>query len=332
MNAIPTIRNSKHGFTLVELLVVITIIGILIGLLLPAVQAAREAARRMQCGNNLKQIGLAVHTYHQTWQQFPPGGPGTGIHPNSDGYQISAWVRILPFLEQEPLYNQANLSGAFRHVPNELLPDGSRVRHHQISVMRCPTDDHPPFSPISGDTRWAVGNYPANTGSQRSSCSTECDAFNSFMDAIPNNTTHGATIDRMRLSGVFSYYGADVRIDDVTGGTSNTLLAGETVGGCMDAGQRQSWWHPNSGGAWGITITPLNTFNTCEFATEGDITHPNCKSPSCWTFSYGFKSKHPGGVNFCLADGSVRFLSESIDHAGVYQALGSRRRAPGGAF
>lgn len=325
--------RRHHAFTLVELLVVIAIIGVLVALLLPAVQAAREAARRSQCSNNLKQIGLAVHNYHDIHKQFPPGGPGTGIHPNNDGYRISAWVRILPFLEQEPLYTQLNLTGGFRHVPNELLPDGERVRHKQISVMLCPSDDHPPFSPASGDDRWAKGNYIASTGSQRSDSGGDCSPFNVYMEVLPGgNATYGNVTDPRRISGLFNYFGADIRLADVRGGTSNTLLAGEQVGGCTVAGQRTSWWHPNSSGAWGITITPLNTWNTCEFARPNQITHPDCTQPDRWNFTYGFRSKHPGGVNFVLADASVRFISETIEHATVFQALGSRRESPMGQY
>lgn len=329
------VKHRKHqGFTLVELLVVIAIIGVLVALLLPAIQAAREAARRTQCVNNLKQIGLAVNNYHDVYKCFPPGGPGTGTHPNSDGYRIGPWVRILPFLEEQGLYDQLDLRGPFRHVPSELLPDGTRARHNQIAAMQCPSDNFPPFSPSSGDDRWAVGNYPASAGSQvASGCAAACRPFNVFAEDLPaGNSTYGATTDPRQISGVFNYFGAHIRIADVTGGTSNTLLAGETVGGCMPEGQRQSWWHPNSGGAWGITVTPLNTWNTCESAHASQITHPNCTSQDCWNFSYGFRSRHPGGVNFVLVDGSIRFLSENIDHAGVYQALGSRRESPMGSF
>ncbi len=328
-------RLPKHqAFTLVELLVVIAIIGVLVALLLPAVQAAREAARRSQCSNNLKQIGLAVHNYHDVYKQFPPGGPGTDVHPNNDGYRISAWVRILPFLEQEPLYSQLNLGGPFRHVPNELLPDGDRVRHKQISVMLCPSDDYPPFTPASGDGRWAKGNYIASAGSQRADgCSADCRPFNAYMEVLPReNTVYGRSLDPRNISGLFSYWGTDIRLADVRGGTSNTLLAGEQVGGCTSDGQRSSWWHPNSSGAWGITITPLNTWNTCDFARPHQITHPDCTASDCWNFTYGFRSKHPGGVNFVLADASVRFISETIEHATVFQALGSRREAPMGQY
>lgn len=331
-------RKVKQGFTLVELLVVIAIIGILVALLLPAIQAAREAARRTQCVNNLKQIGLAVSNYHDVWNQFPPGGPGTGNHPNNDGYRISAWVRILPFMEQEALYEQLNLTGPFRHVPNETLPEGIRVRHQQISVMRCPSDSFPDFSPSSGDDRWAVGNYPASAGSQTSNssgsnCGSGCNLFNAFAENLPGgNPTWGNVTDPRRISGMFNYYGANIRLADVTGGTSNTLLAGETVGGCMGAGQRQSWWHPNSGGAWGVTITPLNNWTTCESARPEQITDPDCSHVDCWNFSYGFRSRHPGGVNFVFVDGSIHFISETIEHANVYQALGSRRESPMGQF
>lgn len=331
-------RDAAKGFTLVELLVVIAIIGILVALLLPAIQAAREAARRTQCTNNLKQIGLGVSNYHDVWNQFPPGGPGTGNHPNNDGYRISAWVRILPFMEEGALYEQLNLSGPFRHVPNETLANGNRARHQQLSVMRCPSDNFPSFSPASGDDRWAVGNYPASTGSQRSdsssgACGSGCAPFNAYAESLPGgNPTWGRSIDPRAVSGMFNYYGADIRLADVSGGTSNTLLAGETVGGCMGEGQRQSWWHPNSGGAWGVTITPLNNWTTCEAARSAQTTHPDCTHVDCWNFSYGFRSHHPGGVNFVFVDGSIHFLAETIDHVNVYQALGSRRESPVGQF
>ncbi len=323
----------RRAFTLVELLVVIAIIGVLVGLLLPAVQAAREAARRMQCSNNLKQLALAVHNYHDIHRQFPPGGPGTGVHPNNDGYRISAWVRILPFIEQQPLYDQVNLTGPARHVPNELLPDGDRVRHKQVAAMICPSDDHPPFSPFAGDDRWAKGNYSMSAGSQRSngSCGSP---FNVFMEPLgAGNATWGNTTNSRQISGIVSYYGADIRIADVKGGTSNTFLAGEQVGGCTEVGQRTSWWHPNSSSAFGSTVAPLNTWDTCDFAKPHQRRHPEaCAVPNNWNFTYGFRSKHPGGAHFALVDGSVRFVGETIEHATVFQALGSRREAPMGEF
>lgn len=324
--------KQKLAFTLVELLVVIAIIGVMVGLLLPAVQAARESARRMQCMNNLKQIGLAVHNYHDVYNRFPPGGPGTGVHPNNDGYRVSAWVRILPYLEQQALYDQVNLTGPSRHVPDSLLPDGERVRHKQLPAMICPTDDHPPFSPAAGDERWAKGNYPASVGSQRSdgSCGSPNNVFAEFLPG--GNATWGNVTDARRISGIINYYGAHIRIADVRGGTSNTLMAGEQVGGCTEVGQRTSWWHPNSSSAFGSTVIPINNFTTCDFARPHQITNPACTAPSNWNFTYGFRSKHPGGVNFVLVDGSTRFVSQSIEHATVYQALGSRHQAPMGEF
>ncbi len=320
-------RHQRQGFTLVELLVVIAIIGILVALLLPAIQAAREAARRTQCTSNLRQYGLALHNYHDVWGQFPMGGPGTGGHPDNTNPRCSYVVRMLPFLEQGPLFDELDFTG---NVPDQILGDGRRARAHQIPVTRCPSDDHPDES--SG---WAVGNYSSSLGSQRADgCSSACRPFNVYMEDLPaGNEVYGRTTDNRQLSGMFSYYGPDVRLRDVTGGTSHTLMVGEVLPACLSTGQRRGWWRANSGGgSFGTTITPLNNFTTCEFARDYEISHPDCTSTSCWNFSWGFRSRHPGGVNFVLVDGSTRFISDAIDHANVFQSLGSRRSDVVGQF
>jgi prepilin-type N-terminal cleavage/methylation domain-containing protein len=199
----PTRQNSppRHGFTLVELLVVIAIIGVLVSLLLPAVQSAREAARRMQCGNHMKQIGLAMHNYHDAYGLFPntePGGVGSLT-------MASAFVSILPYLEQNPTYqlydfglgnaHPHNRQVVSQHIPTYLCPSASLRR--PVPIPGCDANDRAP------------GTYAVSTGSG--------DPWGTFASGNPHN---GAIVNTG--SGT-------TRFRDILDGTSHTLLAGESA-------------------------------------------------------------------------------------------------------
>lgn len=309
----------RRAFTLVELLVVIAIIGVMVGLLLPAVQAAREAARRMQCSNNLKQYGLALHNYHDLYKQFAPGGVG-GTHPNDTNPRVGWVVRVLPQLEQQALYDQLDFSV---NLPFMVLADGREARTNQIPTARCPTDDYP--ADYDG---WVQANYTGSMGSQLSSGGpAECHMYNVHAESTPGgNSTYGASNDRRKISGMFSYYGANIRFQDVRDGTSNTIHVGETLPGCHPTSHRRGWWWANStGNCFATTIVPINEYTTCEWAKPHQITNPSCTLTAGHSFamSQGFRSLHPGGAQFTLVDGSVRFIAETVDHQ-TFQHLGGR--------
>ncbi|MSR59476.1 MAG: DUF1559 domain-containing protein [Planctomycetaceae bacterium] len=315
--------KKRLGFTLIELLVVIAIIAVLIALLLPAVQQAREAARRTQCKNNLKQYGLALHNYHDTYGQFAPGGDGKWW----DGTYLSWQARILPFVDQAPLFNSINMSA--QNIPEAfIIPGTGQVMHStKVPYARCPSDTSP------GVDAWGLNrfqsSYCGSLGSQSTpSANGSCDQFQQFAEA--GTVGHGNTADPNGISGMFSRVGVKVRIADITDGTSNTILVGEVLPNCND----HSW----VGGAWGMngmgnahasTVVPINNYTTCS-PSLGRITNPACTSQDNWNYSWGFRSQHTGGAHFLFGDGTVRFLSESIDHR-TYQAIGGRRdnKVPG---
>jgi prepilin-type N-terminal cleavage/methylation domain-containing protein/prepilin-type processing-associated H-X9-DG protein len=319
--------TRKRGFTLIELLVVIAIIAILIALLLPAVQQAREAARRSTCKNNLKQIGLAVHNYIDVFGQYPIGASGS----RDWNPRVSWQVRILPFVDQAPIYNQldfdgrlpaANFGSTLGMVARQILNDGQELRSIVLPFTRCPSDDS---DPVRGG--WAQGNYAGSMGSQTTNSSNSaCAPFNDFrQDMTPNtNVTYGSTLMRAEFSGMVGRNGITIRIADVTDGTSNTIFAGEVIPSCL-ADSRASWVYATSVcNAEGQTLAPINNFTTCPRRRPARVTHPGCEAQDNWNFSFGFRSNHAGGAHFLFADGSVQFLSENIDHAGTYQALGTR--------
>lgn len=318
---------KRQAFTLVELLVVIAIIGVLIALLLPAVQQAREAARRLQCQSNMKQLGLALHNYHDTHGTFPIGGtdvPNNWYSPPD----VGMLARILPFLEQSALYDQMDLKGELpassyasatyhRRVPYQLI-DGTQVRRIKLSVFQCPTD---PLE-IVGD--WAQSNYGISTGSQHftSSGSSSCQPFNVYAEKGGTGTGNGNwgdTLDKMKLSGMGNRFGVAIRFQDITDGTSNTIHFGETIGGCTHD-YRTSW---SSSHPVFTTVTPLNDFTTCTNLGKTP-SNPACTAANQYNYAKGFRSLHPGGAHFVFADGSVRFLSETMDHAQTFQRLGGR--------
>lgn len=327
--------RSRFGFTLVELLVVIAIIGILVGLLLPAVQAAREAARRMQCSNNLKQLGLALHTYTDAFKRFPSSGSycvpwlpcaGAAGH-NNNGFpwvgglwrKGSGLVRIMPFIEQGNFFNQINFSGDVEAWFDTVQPatpatqfSGIRPRTIQIPTYQCPSD--PPARTDVG-----ISNYGFSMGSQAMPAqSTGCALYTGHLNGPAG---HGNTSDSSQISGAFARFHWAARLSDLADGTSNTIVMGEIRPNCHDH-HNQQWSNGNQ--PWTSTIPPIN-YNTCRGEGLGNNGTPaiNCNSWNVWQTSGGFKSKHTGGAQFVLGDGSVHFLSQNIDHVN-YQRLGAR--------
>ncbi|RCS44795.1 DUF1559 domain-containing protein [Bremerella cremea] len=319
MRPIGKSRRARHGFTLVELLVVIAIIGVLIALLLPAVQQAREAARRMQCGNHLKQVGLAIHNYHDTHKVFPTASP-VGHHWGQvhDSHKGSQYVKLLPFIEQSALYQSCNFKGDT--VAVSVTATGEKVSSVVIPTIICPSDDHPGYwkdgaahnGGSNGENR-ALSNYSFSMGSQANS---PCGTHNNFFGNGPD--VRADTMDPNRISGVFGHWAWAARMRDITDGLTNTIAVGEIRPKCA-AHTRDGWMGINS--LYTGTGIAIN-YNTCE-GEPG--TGSGCNQHSGqWGASQGFKSRHPGGAQFVLCDASVQFLTETINME-TYQGLGDRR-------
>ena len=329
--------KATRAFTLVELLVVIAIIGVLVGLLLPAVQAAREAARRMQCSNNLKQLGLGLHNYHDANKRFAPAGTGADHPLPRSGWQ----VRILPYMEQGPLYDLLHwdgprtgvaYGGVRGSVSRQVLADRDEAGEKQVPYAMCPSDSWPRTFPAATTTpfkttaNWAQSSYTGSIGSQQTpSGSSACNPYNVFAENPAGNVIYGRSFVPSEISGMFSYWGVVLGIRDVTDGTSNTILVGEVRPDCFTVAHRTwGWWFSNSNGnAHASTVTPINETTTCQNAPRR-ITNPACTDPVNYNYSWGFKSFHTGGAQFLLVDGSVRFVSQNIDHAATFQRLGGR--------
>ena len=322
-------KKRYRGFTLVELLVVIAIIGVLIALLLPAVQAAREAARRIQCANNLKQYGLGIHNYHDTFKQCPPSGSGNWGIPGS--CPMVGWqVRILPFTEQVALYDQINFQ--LFDARQQPIPKPNNVNarawSHQVPYSMCPDDT---FESILWDR--AMGSYSGSLGSQYApSCNqpTNCEPWvtaNTNYEWQHGRWAHGNTSRSVEISGAFGrLLFQPIRFGDFRDGTSNTISVGEILGECHD--HRDGWWSFNGmQNGHASTSAPLNTFTTCVDSEQEAIRRryfrPDCFTKCNWNFSWAFRSYHPAGANFLLGDGSVQFFNTEINY-NIYQAYGTR--------
>lgn len=295
----------KKGFTLIELLVVIAIIAILVALLLPAVQQAREAARRSTCKNNLKQIGLALHNYHETHRVLPPlfviptdpratnpasnytnalnstGADGNGADP------AWAWgAFLLPFVDQATLYNKGEIGSG------SLILDHRDVYRTPLSVYMCPSDYA--RNPLDNDTNW-----------NRLTNSDYWAAKSNYVAANDHEVpTRGGT-----ATGAF-FENSNTAIRHIIDGTSNTIAIGERM------------YHPDDTGvscaAWAGMISttsgsPHGGFER-EIAGTGEVTI-NQVAGATWNFASAFNSNHEGGAHFLLFDGSVRFISENINHS-----------------
>ncbi len=289
-------RKARPGFTLVELLVVIAIIGILIALLLPAVQAAREAARRSQCTNNLKQLGLALHNYHDAVLKFPPA-----ILTKYVGTAMSstccAWgAFVLPYMEQQSLYDT--------------------VRPGEGSIYSAVNDD--PVRRQAMQTPIATHNCPSDIIKENGT--NPCRMFDSYEIACSNYVGNNSSdefvaSDNGDWAGLF-VQDQSLRLGDVLDGTSNTIALGERAWQFRDNnGVRYGQW---AAVVWG-TRNKTDLSRQCDNLSVGvyklnlsGTVQPADKATMRGMRSYS--SRHPGGANFLLADGSVRFVSETIEN------------------
>lgn len=319
----------KNGFTLVELLVVITIIGILISLLLPAVQAAREAARRMQCSSNLKQIGLAVLSYEAANSVFPPASQWSAAelanlpYPSPTAYRPNWVAVILPFLELQNLFDKCNQAQSITDASN------TAFRGTRIATMLCPSDafNTTAFngSSISLGDGWARGNYGANGG----------------LGALNANTSNGvAGPNSLWREGKYrGVMGANtaVTMAQISDGSSNTLMVSEMRAGISDVDSRGTWaLGDTSSSLWAYgSVLGLNDDNGPNGAGIGGdnlvacsavVSAYGCSSWSdcpaladmnmtCYPYitnQQTTRSMHAGGVNSCFADGSVHWIGDYI--------------------
>lgn len=303
-------RRNSRGFTLVELLVVIAIIGILVALLLPAVQAAREAARRMQCGNNLRQIGTALHSYHGTHTSFPPGWVFTNHVPalRQDRPMWGWSAMILPFMEQTPLHESLDPGGI--HLETALITTAPINRQQMLrngggETFRCPSATSPVVNNrrvFPGGIEVATSNY---VGANSSGTCHNC-------NDIANRNTDVAVTRRSRgpRQGVFVEE-IGMRIADIPDGTSSTIAIGE---------RRWQWSDVNGTGrfagaavVFGIRRANVEADGRADQVAVGAV-KLNYTFTSDGRGRRGFSSSHPGGAQFLLADGSTHYISNNVEH------------------
>jgi prepilin-type N-terminal cleavage/methylation domain-containing protein len=305
-------KKAVRGFTLVELLVVIAIIAMLVTLLLPAVQAAREAARRAQCQNNLRQIGLALHNYHGAVGRLPYGSPTCCGGPPTNGH---VWTTsILPFIEEQGLYDQFDWSGHVkdaRHatlvqtvIPVYICPSGSRASNPVFDDRFARDNPNPALG------LWYTGSMGPTTpdscalcpaGLQTPGKDNWCCQGNNWGTNSGNGYPEGNSV------GMFGRHARPVvTFQKVTDGLSKTIMVGETLP------EECSFFTAFS---INFNISPTTIPLNFHWSDEG-------KGQDWWLTS-GFKSFHQGGANLCLGDASVRFFEEGIDHR-VYSAMGTR--------
>ncbi|HEY0983011.1 MULTISPECIES: DUF1559 domain-containing protein [unclassified Schlesneria] len=315
-------RSKLRGFTLIELLVVIAIIAVLIALLLPAVQQAREAARRTQCKNNLKQLGLAIHNYNDVVNILPASITNIRAGEGCCSFSgVGALVHLLPYFDQAPLYNTINFNsrlGSWTEPVPSTAPVGNRYFEITPPGLRCPSDTTPTTYPLTGyesgtSFNWATASYGLSDGAQHHSSYMGCTSYQGNVFGTGGDGLASSS-NPANISGIYSRGGYAARFRDVTDGLSNTIFMGEIRAECADHAQL-GWANSNTN--FYATTAPIN-FDTCT------PTGPGCNSPMAWNTSMGFKSRHVGGAHFLLGDGTVRFISENIDYM-TYQRLGDRR-------
>ena len=324
------LRARKSGFTLIELLVVIAIIAVLIALLLPAVQQAREAARRSQCKNNLKQIGLALHNYHDAYDRFPAAyvsiawpSPGPAASQTGATTELTIWSwgsKILPYIDQAPLFNL--VSPGTRTIDQNLVLGGanSTALTTPLSGFLCPSDTGP-----------VLNDFNATYGGSNA---TQVAAFGTYDRRATSNGTDRIPLAKSNYVGVVDsgdsgtpawnpgLYGAPTGtfsaneakgIRHITDGTSNTLIVGERA-------FRYEGLNAGAGNALGFGMTSVGAPYAGSYARSALAVYGipywgiNQSVTAAEHQTRGFSSTHVGGAHFLLGDGSVRFISDNIDH------------------
>jgi prepilin-type N-terminal cleavage/methylation domain-containing protein len=328
----PKLRS--RGFTLIELLVVIAIIAILIALLLPAVQQARESARRTQCRNNMKQLGLALHNYHDTFNLFPPAHirafDETGPTAASGWRGWSVHAMILPYIDQSPVYNQLNFNFRFDH------PNSTAARRTKLAAFLCPSDRPFPGSAETGNNNYA-GSMGPSLGQYVTPIGVRQGLFNfdivTRMGDVTDGTSNTVAMSEQLVGDNDSttVVPGDVVRGIAFAGAVNKPTAGDlnTYGNaCLTASQppAAATHHSHNGREWAIGMPAQTLFNT---AATPNWRFPNCQiCPGCgWMDSQGIfpaRSKHTGGVHCLMTDGAVKFVSDNIDLA-LWQNVGSTR-------
>lgn len=338
-----THRKLTSGFTLVELLVVVTIIGILIAILLPAVQTARESARQTQCKNNLKQLGIALKAYESIERKFPAASTwpdGQDMDAAGNGNVGANWViNLLPHLDQNPLFNSFDFSQPISHINNRA------PRNARLEVMICPTDINTVFpfnGSLHGDTShfgdsWGRGNYAANAGLGMMSAKAHCGDIDG----------HGCSAkkENWNYHKIRGFMGANIssRDRDITDGLSNTVMVAEMRSGIHEMDVRGVW---ALGGAGPSAIAAHGFFGdargpNCGWYQGDDIT--GCAALQQSMGGSGFlemqgmgcysgtssspnrqacpRSLHPGGIFVCMGDGSVQWISDFVQTSNNHATL-----------
>lgn len=321
--------TRRMAFTLVELLVVIAIIGVMVGLLLPAVQSARESARRMSCSNNMKQLGLALHNYHSTHNVFPPAMFASGQLNNNINLAIpvkntTGWAMLLPFFEEQAAYDQYNFNvcssssrrtGYPAYAPvlgNDTM--NQAIYGRRYSVLECPSHVD------------AGQSHTVNAGTEQLYSLRDAKRTSYFFSSGQYNDENSvySNLSARRIRGIGAFgVDASAKFADISDGTSNAIAFGESRGGRTKADPN---WGP-----WGLAGTrtccmgvvmadnntavpgtPI-TYNATH-ARDYHINSSYNNDPQRRQFAWTFGSQHPGGAQFTMCDGSVTFLSNSLDY------------------
>jgi len=324
MNARQASSRISKGFTLVELLVVIAIIGILVALLLPAVQAAREAARRMQCSNNCKQIGLALHNYHDTYKAFPMAlfFDVVSASPRING---GVWgLALLPFIEQQPLYDQFNHNVGAINENGPLGQANVALISTPIPGFICPSAPGGANRIYDGDSTVGLGIKFTWRAAPSDYIATENIQRNYRRLGGDPTLPHGVGVlqEHTRQPALGRNWHANFAT--ITDGTSNTFITGERTGGNEVYNGRlpadltgfpftKAQIVGSNGGGWGDSLNGDNEFEGALYSGLGPtLAHGPC-AINCTNYrEFGFHSFHPGGAQFTMADGSVQFVSATV--------------------
>ena len=359
---ISSIAVCKRGFTLIELLVVVAIVAILIALLLPAVQAAREAARRVECKNHLKQIGLALHNYHDAMGMLPPAvinGPlpcPTCAYPNADGcaecpppvYRKGPFtVFLLPYLDQGVLYNTIDFNAANIESPIQYAPGSNKpISQQSVSTYRCPSDTQKgytgngngplnylvssgPYSMASSHGNWLAGCACDMTGTV---AATEAAALTTYTESIPPGGSQPLkTNTGSNLSpGPFGKLSWNSDTGMPRGGCSSFAEMTDGISNTIFVGETRptcsspvrNGWFLTDNGS-GMASTGIPiNWDTCQ-QTPTATEERNCNVACNNNTTFGFKSSHRGGCHLLFGDGRVAFISENVD-MWTYAKLGAK--------